>query len=88
MKYLLIGIVALLAGCSTTVPVKRTFPEVPAVIMEKCPQLKTIDTETTVFSVLSKTVTENYTTYYECATKMDGWIEWYTKQKAIFESVD
>jgi len=84
MKYLLL--VALLAGC-TTVPVARKFPEAPPQLQEKCPQLKTIDTETTVFSVLTKTVVSNYTAYYECATLQDGWIEWYQQQKKIFDSV-
>lgn len=86
MKKLSLLLTALLVGCSTT-PVARKFPEAPAVLLEKCPQLKTIDSETTVFSVLTKTVVENYTTYYECSTKHDGWIDWYNSQKKIFESV-
>ena len=32
----------LLAGCSTTVPVKRTFPEVPKELLTKCPELKEV----------------------------------------------
>jgi hypothetical protein len=32
-------------------------------------------------------ITINYNTYYECAIKTDAWIEWYQKQKHIFESV-
>jgi hypothetical protein len=27
----------------------------------------------------------NYTEYYTCAVKTDAWIEWYQKQKIIFE---
>jgi hypothetical protein len=38
-------------------------------------------------SDVAKTVTVNYTTYYECAVKNDAWIEWYGVQKLIFESV-
>jgi len=29
----------------------------------------------------------NYGTYYECAVKTDAWIEWYQKQKIIFENI-
>ena len=35
-----------------------------------------------------KVVVENYVTYYNCATKVEGWQEWYTEQKKIFESVN
>jgi len=84
MKYLLL--VMLLVGC-TTVPVARNFPEAPPLLLEKCPQLKIIDTETTVFSVLTKTVVSNYTAYHECATLQQGWIDWYNTQKKTFEEV-
>jgi hypothetical protein len=48
--------------------------------------LKKLD-EQPKLSDISKTITENYTTYYECAVKNDAWIEWYEIQKQIFESV-
>ena len=86
MRYLIIASLLCLTAC-TSVPVERKFPEVPNVLLVKCPQLKTIDTETTVFSELTKTVVQNYTTYYECAVKNDAWIEWYQIQKKIFEEV-
>jgi hypothetical protein len=86
MKYYIIALLLFLTGC-TSVPVERKFPEVPTVLLEKCPQLTTIDTETTVFSVLTKTVVQNYTTYYDCAVRQDAWIEWYRTQKIIFENV-
>jgi hypothetical protein len=86
MKYALVIALALLTGCAAT-PVARKFPEVPPVLLESCPQLKKIDSETTVFSVLTKTVVENYTTYYDCAVKHDAFIEWYQVQKKIFDEV-
>lgn len=85
MKYLLI--ILLLVGCSTTVPISAKFPEAPDKLMVTCPQLKTLNTDSTTLSEVAKTVTINYTTYYDCAVKMDGWIEWYNVQKIIFESV-
>ena len=81
-------ILAFLAtGCSTTVPVTMKFPEAPGVVaMTTCPQLQKI-TEDAKLSDISKTITINYGTYYECAVKNDAWIEWYQKQKIIFEGV-
>ena len=84
MKYLLI--LFMLVGCSTTVPVTAKFPEVPERLKQKCPQLEKLENEAKL-SDISKTVTINYTTYYECAVKNDAWIEWYEIQKQIFESV-
>jgi hypothetical protein len=84
MKYILI--LLMLVGCSTTVPVTAKFPEIPDRLMQKCPQLEKLKEEAKL-SDISKTVTVNYTTYYECAVKNDAWIEWYQIQKHIFEGI-
>jgi hypothetical protein len=77
----------LLVGCSTVVPVTVKFPEAPGrVAMTACPQLQKLS-EDAKLSDISKTVTVNYGTYYECAVKTDAWIEWYQKQQQIFESI-
>ena len=87
IKLLAIASILLITGCSTTVPVTARFPDAPILILEKCPQLKTIEGESVSIINFTKTVTLNYTTYYECAVKNDAWIEWYQKQKKIFEEV-
>ena len=84
MKYLLL--VLILTGCSTTVPVTAKFPNVPERLLVRCPQLEKLENEAKL-SDISKTVTNNYTTYYECAVKHDAFVEWYKIQKNIFESV-
>jgi hypothetical protein len=84
MKYLLS--LLLLAGCSTTVPVTAKFPEPPKFSLQTCPQLQELK-EGAKLSDVAKTVTINYTTYYDCAVKNDAWVEWYQIQKHIFESV-
>lgn len=76
----------LLAGCLAT-PVKRTFPEVPNDLKVACPDLKTIEPNTTKLSEVITVVTENYGQYQECKIKVDTWIEWYNSQKEIFDSV-
>jgi hypothetical protein len=81
-------ILAFLAtGCSTVVPVTQKFPEAPGnVAMTPCPQLQKV-AEDARLSDITKTITVNYGTYYECAVKTDAWIEWYQKQKIIFENI-
>jgi len=87
MKYFIISLVLWLTACSTTVPVTRTFPEVPSELMAKCPELSAIDDNTTAISDLLKVVVKNYTTYHQCAITTESWIEWYNSQKSIFDSV-
>jgi len=85
MKKLLI--LLLLAGCSTTVPVARKFPEVPDVLMVPCPLLTQIKEGTTKLSGVIEVVTDNYFEYHKCSDKHDLWMEWYKAQKEIFDSV-
>ena len=85
MKFALL-LVVLLTGCSTAVPVVMKFPEPPKFVREACPRLEMLKDDAKLSDV-SKTITVNYTTYYECAVKNDAWIEWYQIQKQIFESV-
>jgi hypothetical protein len=85
MKKLLI--LLLLAGCSTTVPVARKFPEVPDVLMVPCPPLTQIKEGTTKLSEVVGVVTDNYFEYHKCSDKNDLWMEWFKAQKEIFDSV-
>jgi len=85
----LIPLVLLLSACATNpVPVERKFPSYPKALSKKCEPLKSIEpTDKVSITDMLKTVVENYMTYYNCATKVEGWQEWYTEQKKIFESV-
>ena len=87
MKYLLLIAVILLQACSTVVPLTAKFPEQPGrLAAESCAALQKLPDHAKL-SEVAKTVTVNYTTYYECAVKLDAWIEWYQIQKNIFEKV-
>jgi hypothetical protein len=86
MKLIVIIAVLMLSACSTPVPLAAKFPEAPPQLSEKCPQLKLIEGDVITLSNLTKTVTANYPTYYECAIKLDSWVEWYSVQKTIFEN--
>jgi hypothetical protein len=77
----------LLTGCSTTVPVKRNFPDVPAELKEKCVELNQLPPETQKLSEVLTSVTKNYTEYHLCSNKVDLWIEWYNTQKQVFDEV-
>ena len=85
MRIVLLGIVSLLASCSTAVPLTQSFPEAPAMLKEKCPELKIIVSEKVSIVDFTKTVSENYTTYYQCAGRTDAWIDWYKQQKKIWD---
>jgi hypothetical protein len=87
MKYLAILTTALLIGCSTAVPVKPKFPEAPQALKDKCESLRKIEGDKVAITEMLKVVIHNYTLYYECSTKVDGWQEWYDTQKKIYESV-
>jgi hypothetical protein len=85
MRVLLLSL--LLTGCATVVPVTSTFPDAPSdIALIRCPKLQKI-AEDARLSDVAKTVTVNYGTYYECAVKTDAWIEWYQKQKIIFDKL-
>jgi len=84
LKYVLI-LSLLLAGCSTTVPVKHRFPNVPEELKQECPDLKEVTEGTTKLSEVLGVVTENYGQYKECQIRVDMWNDWYEKQKKIFD---
>ncbi len=81
MKILLLTL--LLAGCSTVVPVTQKFPEAPGLqSTTSCPQLQQLQPQPQLSDV-AKVIVVNYTEYYQCAVKLDAWIEWYQKQQII-----
>ncbi len=89
MKYLVVIVVAvfILTGCATvSVPIKAKFPVMPETLLVTCPQLEQTP-EDAKLSDISKIITKNYTTYYDCAVKHDAIVEWYKIQKTIYESV-
>lgn len=79
----LLAVLAMCTGCSTP-PVRQKWPEGPKFSELSCPPLEKLK-EGAQLSDVSKTVTINYSTYYECAVKNDAWIEWYKIQKLIYE---
>ena len=87
MKTTIIALALLLAGCSTPVPVRQQFPVAPAALLERCPDLLTIDDGKNSMRDMLKVVIQNYSLYYQCAEKTHGWQDWYGEQKRIFESV-
>ena len=87
MKLAILAAAILLTGCSTVVPVKQKFPEPPGqLVREPCPQLQQLAPDAKLSDV-AKTVTVNYTTYYQCAVKLDAWNQWYGEQRALHEGL-
>jgi hypothetical protein len=84
MKYIFIALL-FLVGCSTTVPVQKKFPNATPELLKKCESLKKIEGDKVAITDMLKVIVHNYSLYYECSTKVDGWQEWYSEQKKIHE---
>lgn len=88
MKTIIVAISLLfITGCSVTTPVKRNFPPAPEALMKQCEELKLLSGDKVSITDMLKVVVENYRLHYECSNKVEGWTEWYTEQKKIFEDV-
>jgi len=85
MKKISLFLLLFVVGCATQpVPVVVRFPEANKYILERCSSLKKIEADPKLSDV-AKIVSENYSLYHECSAKTDSWIEWYQKQKQIYE---
>lgn len=85
MKLSFLIVALALSGCSTIIPIEKEFPVAPKVLLEKCPDLMVIDDGKNSLRDMLKVVIQNYATYYQCAEKTQGWQDWYTEQKKVFE---
>lgn len=87
MKIIAVITLMLISGCTTTVPVKPTFPAPVAELMKECPELKKVPPGTTKLSETISVVTSNYGEYHLCRQKVNLWIEWYVEQSKIFNEI-
>ena len=87
MKYLTIFLVVLLTGCSTAVPVKMKFPDVPEALMSKCDELEKLPKDTKQLSVTAESVVKNYSKYHQCRIKVEEWQEWYKANKKLYDDI-
>ncbi len=82
-----LAIVAL-SGCSMFRPTTGPkFPDTTTLLTTPCPDLTVAPDDTIKLSVLTDVVAANYTKYHQCANQVNGWIEWYNKEKQNYESV-
>lgn len=85
---LLFCVIFLTAGCSTVVPLKQKFPEVPPVLLAKCDNLETIDKPVVLLSEMLTVITRNYNKYHNCSDLAAAWQEWYSEQKKVFDQTN
>ncbi len=81
---------AMLSGCglfTKFLPAKPKFPEPIPELTQPCPDLKQIEGDKVAITELLKSVVHNYTLYYLCSLKNDGWNDWYKKQKEIYDKI-
>lgn len=90
-KLSLLFIVLLLSGCGLfkqPVPIVPKFPEAVPELLKKCEELRKVDvTDKVAITDLLKVIVQNYTLYYECSTRVEGWQDWYSEQRKIFENI-
>jgi len=91
MKFLIVSFLFLfISGCSLfqkKIPLMPEFPHAVKTLTEPCPDLKTIEGNSIAITDLLKEVINNYTLYYQCSLKNEGWNEWYKEQKKIYEEL-
>jgi len=81
-------IILFLSGCATTVPVVMSFPKAPDDLMTSCPDLEKIPPNTTKISQVISVVSDNYSQYHECRSKVEDWIDWYNQQQKIYSGFE
>ena len=86
MRYLFV-LTVFLAACSTTVPVKRKFPDADPIMFEPAAALEPLPADTTDLDKLLSNSAENYGKYRILVQKLEMWKEWYIRQKENFDSV-
>jgi hypothetical protein len=84
---LVILLMLILTGCSTTVPVARKFPDVPEILMQPAPELKPLPPDTTELSALISNANDNYAQYRILKDYHEAWQQWYREQKANWDTV-
>jgi len=86
-KIATILVLAILTGC-TSVPVITKFPDAPESLMAPAGKLTPLDTTKKVeLSDIIENANENAGKYYALREKYNAWIEWYTSQKKIFDTI-
>jgi hypothetical protein len=85
MKFVAIAVLLVLTGCAA--PVKREFPAIPPSLEKPCRSLLQMYQTLPDSVKCLEVVTENYALYHECQIKNETWLDWYQKQKKIFDSV-
>ena len=55
--------------------------------MKKCEDLKKIEGDKVAITEMLKVVVHNYSLYWECSAKVDGWQDWYNAQKKIYDNI-
>ena len=84
MNKLALLIAVLLTGCSV-VPVKQQFPDVPKELLEECSPLRKVEGNPQLKEFL-EVVVDNYGRYHSCAALHSAFIDWYRKQRQIFDA--
>lgn len=91
MKWTILVFTLALGGCSMftkLVPAgKPEWPEATPELMEKCKELQQMSGDSITITQMMQSVVNNYTMYYQCSNKVEGWQQWYEDKKKAYESI-
>lgn len=77
---------AALYGCGTK-PVAPRFPDAPPELVKQCEQLLQVEAGKNSITDLLEVVVKNYTLYYKCSNRVDGWVEWHKEQTKVWKDI-
>jgi len=89
MKVIIIILTLFISSCSLFQKPIVSIPKFPPAVEEltiSCPDLEEIKGDSVLISDLLKAVVNNYTLYYKCSLKNEGWNTWYKEQRQIWEA--
>ncbi len=87
---LFVVVLTALEGCSTSSGLAQNavgvkFPDPPSSLQTKCASLQLLPGDSKMQD-FANVVATNYESYHDCAKRNNAWIEWYQKQKDLFNN--
>lgn len=93
-KLVVLILAAMLSGCGVMSKLTSAKPKFPDPYIDektktvaKCEELMAIKPDQRDLQNVFEIVVKNYVLHYQCSNHVEGWNEWYKKQKEIYDKV-
>jgi hypothetical protein len=84
MNKLLAFVFVLCSGCSTVVPIEKSWPPAPPALLLPAENLSALPIDKKELSDLLENANINFTQYYLLKIRFVAWQTWYLDQQKIF----